>query len=242
MLKMAWKAIDGKHRKGECGMEDTRRYLMAMCVAAQVGDEAQTYAVEEVREQMLQGKVSHFVLCRHHDSTPHYIHFGNLHAELCPHARFPHKAEDGKWRLLDLRSYQSLHKGAKPGRGIVELFAQHASLHWQTTIGKRHDRDVLINPQLLVNNRASSIYNAVENAIPAFSIEKLREVMEKGAVRFSIISELPDGHSANVRKRCMTASELPENVLYHDGVCAGHRVLFVKQPWMFKFQRHPIDL
>ena len=200
-------------------MGETRKQLMSSCTSAQIAHELQARKIDEL---ML--APSSFVLCRHHDSTPMYLHFANLAPQLVSNARYP-ILEQGNWTLVDLSTYMQLYKGAKPSRGVVELFAQHASLHLFDRDGRIHDNDIILKPKLLTSCRAGCIFEAVDSAIPQFSMEALKKLNDSESFRFAVVSELPDGHSANVRKRAATAEKLPGKFLYHDGICGGHKVL-----------------
>ena len=108
--------------------------------------------------------------------------------------------------------------------GVVELFAQSACSSWPGAHATER-RDFMLSPCVMERGNASTIYSAVENAVPLLAVDSIKGWAESGCV--VIVDEPVDGCSANLRKRAATAADFADHasVLYHStATCAVYKL------------------
>ena len=166
------------------------------------------------------------VLTRFYDATPMRVRFGRLQTELQPHARYPFWSEVlGKWLSVRLESYMIMtgRKKSMQRFGVVELFAQGATIHQTDEQGVLKGLQVLCPPSVLEQTNSSCIFSATEKASPTLSYQRLIDLSKQFS--FLLFNEVPDACSANIRKKAATAEKCAVcgNILHADDKCGAHQ-------------------
>ena len=155
-------------------------------VTASIGIQLQD---RRVRRRLEGDGIRGLVVSRYHDATSIKVQIAALQDVLLPCARYAHKDNDGSWRLLPWSEFRHYTKTA-PRNGVVELFAIHYSAAWEDTEGRRYKHKLMAPPMLLQAGNASNIHSALDVAVPALSINSLKEIADKnGGI---LIHETPD--------------------------------------------------
>jgi len=190
-----------------------------MCVYSEIFMQAQEKALEV---ELSNPELESAVIVRKYDATPILTYFGALQEQLLPWARYFFKDEDtGNWRTIPLKEYKQRYRST-PKKGVVELFAQHATVHVRIGGGARRDWEMIFAPAVLRNGKAGCIFDAVEAASKVLSIEGITRLAQR--LRFCILAECPDKATSNVRKKAATKERLPKNVLYLEDECRAHGI------------------
>ena len=112
---------------------------------------------------------------------------------------------------------------------MLEVLAQHATIHWEdhqgvaSGPGPAVNISLLLPPVCLESGKASCLWEAWEVASPSLGLENIRALSAER--NLLLIYELTDACSANVRRRHAYAAVLPRNVLYLSGLnCTVHRL------------------
>jgi hypothetical protein len=177
------------------------------------------------------------LVTRGFDATPVKVFFGDLAKEICPHAKYLVRQEDDSgWRLVDLQTYKQL-KGKRfakflPKWGVVDLFAQEASIHLSVNRAAGSDRAVLDGqficpPCVLGGTNGSVMFNALEKLCPGVDQHQIARL--SGSRKLVMIHGFPDSCRANKRLLAhiedLCASH--PNVLVVFGSCTVHLVRLV---------------
>ena len=101
------------------------------------------------------------------------------------------------------------------------FFGQTARISSSTNEG-RSVRDIVIAPRFLKNSTTASIHNAVEHALPMFSISMLKLLSK--TLKYIIYHDVPDNISSNKRRQKYVSVELKDtkNILYFPARCLAH--------------------
>ena len=232
-MRVAWSQV-GSHagaQKGSQSLGSTRHLLDAVWSFA--------WACKEMfggfcnrRTSQLAQRTKSVVITKHHDATPATLSFGNMSDELYPHAKYLMKdtSSTTKWKLVDFATFHAKNPSWKPERGVLQLFAQSATLCWMENRGEGVQKERVVTteihcmPKILQRGNASAIFNAVEGShapLPLPEIKHLANDME-----FILVSEVPDNCSANVLKKAKTIMEYEDldNVFYFQDACLVHKL------------------
>eukprot|EP00959_Pyramimonas_sp_CCMP1952_P067815 1415320-Pyramimonas_sp.AAC.1 len=95
-----------------------------------------------------------------------------------------------------------------PQVGITDVIAQQVTLAWADGRTK-HQKDLLVLPRFVQDNKASTIHTAVEEGCRPFDIARISELCE--SVEWVMYADTPDNAKPNKRKQWFAASELPSN-------------------------------
>jgi hypothetical protein len=126
----------------------------------------------------------------------------------------------GKLKAVDWLTYHATFPKSKPGRGILEVFAQSATLHSSNSDGLRESRNMKFVPMIMSRANSSVTFSAVEMASQHLSVSALNELAQR--LRVIILCEVPDNHTVNLRKKAYTATLLADNILMPPHNCCVH--------------------
>lgn len=162
------------------------------------------------------------ILTRHYDATPMRLNFGRLQEDLTPMARY--LIPDGlRWKAVPLHVFRRLKPKAQLRFGILEVLAQSASIDRVVHVGGKAQAitaKILCNPVVIERANSSCIFDAVDKAIPALSLESISLLAVQ--VPWTMIVDVPDNHSANGRRQAETIRRLPRNCLFLGSSCLAH--------------------
>ena len=120
-----------------------------------------------------------FHIIRNHDATPNLVKFGQLQSQAFGNARYPVLQENGQWKC---KTYQELcelrGRVLMPTGGVVEIFAQSASIHWSilTEPKENINHRLVIPPMVLARSNASTLHTAFEEALEVLNLNNLAKV------------------------------------------------------------------
>ncbi len=217
-LRLAYQGVGAAARSGRAGeLGQTRRVLECLVAHAALAQQALRRGMRCVFAPT--GVV---VINRAADSTPRLLSFGQLSGVLAGHARYLCKKADGQgWDLLSLDRWQALHPRCRPKFGVLEVFAQLCSVHWQTAEG-RWNENYFVQPCVLQAASASNMQAALEVGVPELTICKLQEIAAQNTI--VILHETMDSCKANNRLSAYRCKALPTRVLYVKMPCAAHLI------------------
>ena len=232
ILRTGFLAI-GKRFGLRDGISGTHSAMDFMCAAAEACTAAQATEVRKCMENIIADPEQDcLVVSRHYDATPWHVRFGSLHDVLFPHARYliKEKQADGqvRWKLVPMSVYQGLHPRARLAAGVVEVFAERATMAWYSklsrTVPEFNRAAVLVPPAILQRANSSVIHAALEKSVPELSIQGIKDYLATG--RFCIINDIPDSCNANKRRQRKAKFDMREELccLYYAGFCAAHLV------------------
>lgn len=116
----------------------------------------------------------------------------------------------------------------KPSFGIVELLAQTADVSVVSDDGTWSGFKIFIRPQILERSNASTLYTAVDTAIPQLSDQGIVEMCRH--IPFMWCNSQPDGCSSTRRERAARQDARPSNCFDLSGSSScvphqGHRIV-----------------
>ena len=218
LLRLAFKSV-GKDSTVRVGVGGTTHSAAAIASVAGIATSAQTQRMQAALSSL--GPGAGLVITRHYDTTPMRLRFGSFYSTLAPHARYlvPDPMRAGKWKAVPSHAFRTLSNKAMPKAGVLEVMASTVGLHWQE--GKTfHSKQLHCPPCILARASASCIYRALEEFPAELSIDGIRTLAAR--MHVVLVHEVPDGCSANNRKKAKTASEMPANALYIPASCTAH--------------------
>ena len=216
MIRLSLRNI-GKSSVRKTGIDGTSHQLAMLACTAGIADELMLRAISEEVKRWRKT----MAIARHYDATPWHVMFGRLQGKMAPFARYLVKIGD-EWKAVPLDEFQQHNKGKlQPKGGIMELFGQTARISSSTNEG-RSIRDIVIAPRFLKNSTTASIHNAVEHALPMFSISMLKLLSK--TLKYIIYHDVPDNISSNKRRQKYVSVELKDtkNILYFPAGCLAH--------------------
>jgi hypothetical protein len=220
LIRLAAASV-GKRAFNRSGLGESNKTLSALSSVAHICTTLLANRVSRAFAAWRHAARSLWVVARHHDATPVKVFFGSYRQQVSPIARYLAKGADGKWARLTMEAFQKLSNKAVPSIGVVELFAQTATVcHTEFQDDERNKwtvRDIKVQPKVLASSNASCIFSALES-VPEISIPKINELSKY----LTIYCERPDGASSNKRKMAATGCKLGPNVLYDHGTCIAH--------------------
>ena len=178
MMRVAFEAL-GKAivKHGRVAIGQTQHAMAAMSVTASIYRHVQSEGVRGFwgEATTTTSRIRSVLVNVHYDATPVVVTFGSLQPALWQHARYLHRDGD-RWRLLAYDKYQALSKRAAPKFGVVELLAQTRDLHYIDSGSHKH-LEIKILPCILQRSNASTIFEAVESAVPCRVKQQLQKTM-----------------------------------------------------------------
>ena len=164
------------------------------------------------------------VIAKHYDTTPSKVRFGRLQSLLLPLARYAVLKDDGQWSLVSHEEYvKTKIKGRQFSikQGVLDIITVSASLIYMDTDSTLHGFRYFSRPAVIAAGNASCIFRATEQLARPFDLDCIRRLCAN--VRFMFYTEVPDGHSANDRKKEKTKQLLPDNCGFVESKCSGHQ-------------------
>jgi hypothetical protein len=139
------------------------------------------------------------VISRAFDATPWLVAFGSLASTVSPHGRYLAK-KDGAWKAVSADEFAAQSRvSGLPERGVLELLAQRLSIAAVWTTGLEEHAEIPVLPVFLQDGRASTMFRAVDEAVPGLGYSALLELATKYPSRFIFLSQVPDAAKSNVR-------------------------------------------
>lgn len=220
-MRMSWQSINKGTVPGS-GIDGTHRVLEVATTSAALYDHAQLEFLE-AKLQDLKAIRGTPCIYKIYDATPMRCSFGSLQSEVLPHARFPVLTGESSWTTMTYEQHRESGLMRKYGskKGVLELLAQQQSFAYLDQKGLLNGAKVYCKPAFLQAGNSSCLFTATERAFPSFDIKGIATLAAE--LPYICYIELPDGHSANTRKKAKTKAVLPDNCLHFDFKCAGHQ-------------------
>lgn len=218
----------GSDFAGDVGAAHGGMPLTALLTTSAILGEALKTAIGSFMDDVGAGKYQGVYIAIHYDSTPMFTQFGMLSDAVQPMARYLHfDPERDRWVALPVERFRTAStRRSLPRQGILEVLAYRAEIHVATEHGSL-SRRVLAPPCVIPNQRATGVMSGVNASSVHLSLPALTSLAEQ-RLRFFLVVERPDAHSACRRKMYATMSRLPRNVLFIPGVCAAHQLFRIK--------------
>ena len=229
VLLSAWNQL-GAMRTMRTGLDHLHRELEVLTVVSSAAQRAQQTWLTDALKAIMADPDPVFVFTRWYDATPMRVRFGQMQAELSPHARYPYWSKDlGRWVSLTLEQYRAMpdvRREIVMRYGVVEVLAQGLTLHQADQHGIVKASRVLCPPSILQRSNTSCIFSATEGAAPALAIPQLMEL--RHSTRFMLLNEVPDACAPNLRKKQATAKACAKakNILHAGHNCCAHQAPF----------------
>ena len=220
MMRMAIASI-GQSKVPRQGISGSTHAMTQISVTASIGEFCQQDAIDKWFHRHVPLYDS-LVLQRGFDATPIEVSFGSLSGALRPYARY-FVLERGEWKLKSYEEMQ-INKRGSLTYGRIELLAQTVEICWSEKTERKHEwqhvqhqRKTMSLPTILQRCSASCIDSAVNKSIRPLSTEMLIRLARN--VKWILLHEVPDNHSANVLKRKAISEVLAAtpNILFPPG-------------------------
>ena len=232
VLLSAWNQL-GAMRTMRTGLDHLHRELEVLTVVSSAAQRAQQTWLTDALKAIMADPDPVFVFTRWYDATPMRVRFGQMQAELSPHARYPYWNKDlGRWVSLTLEQYRAMpdvRREIVMRYGVVEVLAQGLTLHQADQHGIVKASRVLCPPSILQRSNTSCIFSATEGAAPALAIPQLMEL--RHSTRFMLLNEVPDACAPNLRKKQATAKACAKakSILHAGHNCCAHQAPFQRR-------------
>ena len=191
---------------------ETSHSLTAMSCVAGCAMQAQGHQLARLLEDAVAKRSSWLIVQRRWDETPHHVTFGMLQELLAPSARYLMQLAKGQRIRLTYEEVKGIDTVNTCRNGVLELMAQVCSVHWGElrpsgeTI--KHDVPVVVPPVFLENAKASTIYQALADTMPALQFANLANMAK--VVRHIVLLMHGDVASANLRLQAATLKQIME--------------------------------
>lgn len=195
VLFSAFREVGGRaagiRSRGECALRKTHRSLLLASATAAIHEECQRRALDSILQLARAGRLTAIFIGRHYDATPLCFDYGRLAPRVAPHGRYFLPKDDGHgWRSLRLDELQQVtRRTGFPAKGVLEAFAQSVDIAWLDTDGHIAQQEILCKPVTLQNGTGSTLFAAVEAAVPSLDIEST--IALSLHVPFVFVSEAP---------------------------------------------------
>ena len=94
--------------------------------------------------------------------------FGALRPRLFQHARYLHfNTGEGKWELLAWEGFEAATQRKAPRQGVVDVFTQQASIHFQRATGEWGSQTYWVEPQDRPDHDGEQHFRRCEPGAPA---------------------------------------------------------------------------
>ena len=191
-------------------IEKTSHMCELVSATSQCYCKAQSRAIDaQLTQPCKVGFVDGVYIGKGYDATPQKVMYGALASTVMHHARYFVKIwKNGseKWVSMNYAEYVGHTNRARPGMGVLDLFALRYEICIAYVGGSTDAHDILLKPVFLQNGKGSSIFRACELAEPALSIENIIKLAE--FVPYIVVSENPDSCGANKRSRGWSGAKL----------------------------------
>ena len=219
VLRVVWKDL-GKRRVDLEGLDGTHNTLDATAAVACACDQLQTSALSEHVKQREDGECH--VVDRHYDASPVRLSFTqpDVREKLMPLARYFVK-DGNRWKAVPYSAYRELNRRCMIRFGVLEVFAQTASISSTCPGGLVQSVDFLVPPSILARAASAVIFSAVQSIAP-LSADSLRALSKRSTAVF--LNDCPDSASSNTRCKAYTAALLRDlpNLLLCLTACCVH--------------------
>ena len=220
VLRVAFRNV-GRCTIQRDGVHGTRNCLEVISGVAQAAYSAEVLKLKAHVEAGASGECH--VVNRYYDATPMRLSFHQpeLRERLLPLAKFFIK--DGeRWRAVSYTEY-SRNNRLTIKFGVLEVFAQEASI--ASTYGDRLicQRQLLVPPKILKHGTGSCIHAALDG-VEQFSLEDIKALCGRAQAVF--LNDCPDDASSNRRRKRFCARQLRgvPNVCLNLAACYGHHL------------------
>ena len=246
VMKLAYSEIGKGLRtaRGEQGIDGCRRLQEVLLTTAAVHDRVYVGKTSEYASHIAMTRPDSLLLMRHFDSTPLYLHYGQLAPQIQRQGRYFVPDGEGRWKTVGYDNYQKAYPRRKCLAGVVEVFAQQMTVV-SSTVGddgeahsleevqalfrnyKEDKRELIVPPRVITSTGSSTCFEAVNSGVgAAFSVKSMQQHAIND-VKCAIIDDTPDGCPAMSRYKSATAAFLePErNVMYDEhSHCCAHAI------------------
>ncbi len=223
VLRTAFGSV-GKGCIASSGVDGTKNTLDCISGVAAAAVLCQIEKVEAHLVSLQEGGSESHIVGRYYDATPMRLSFQRpeLRQLLMPLARYLLKDEiSGRWKTVPFEVYSKVHPHSKLKCGVLEVFAQQATITSTNADGLWVQRELKVPPCILAHANASCIHAACER-VPGLNLESVKQLCAKSKAVF--LNDGPDNAKANTRKKQFVAKELRhvDNLLMNHTGCGAH--------------------
>lgn len=240
-VKLGFEALGARHTFAE--RTHTHNRHLATEVVSFVAQWKMQGTTMDFVDRVLEGsrKLTFLYVLRAFDATPIEVEHGHLEEQLFNASRYKFLDQDGQWRLVSAQEAKRLKLRCK--RGVLELLAQSATIAWEEEASLTDGRyeghasrpmalrveQPSLPPVFLERGNASTELSALDEALPAFSIAKLKALTAK--VPWVMLHLVGDSAASNQRLKAFVELEAHNHnitsdhagkLLVVDSGCIGH--------------------